>query len=169
MSTPHPNPQEQDRTGLVIVASTRAAQGIYTDTSGPALVSWLNQQGIITPAATVIADRDFPSYFQKLLAQGRLPRVILTSGGTGLTPDDLTVDTVQPHLTRELPGIMQAFWARGLETTPTAILSRGIAGTIGSSFIMTLPGSTGAIKDACATLAPIIHHICSQLEDHHDH
>ena len=64
---------------------------------------------------------------------------------------------------------MHAFWNRGLENTPAAVLSRGVAGVIGNSFIMTLPGSTGGVKDGCAVLEPLVSHICRQLEDYHDH
>lgn len=156
-------------TGLVIVASTRAAHGIYEDTSGPLAVDWLRQQGFTTPDAVVVADADFPAYFNQLLATGNLPTFILTSGGTGLNSDDMTVDTVRPHLDKEVPGIMHAFWTQGLKSTPAAVLSRGVAGVIGKSFVMTLPGSSGGVKDGCTVLEPLVTHICRQLEDYHDH
>lgn len=156
-------------TGLVIVASTRAATGVYADKSGPLAVQWLREQGFATPEAVVVADTDFPAYFDRLVAAGNLPTIILTSGGTGLNSDDTTVDAVRPHLDKEVPGIMHAFWDRGLKNTPAAVLSRGVAGVIGTSFIMTLPGSTGGVKDGCATLEPLLTHICRQLEDYHDH
>ena len=95
--------------------------------------------------------------------------VILTSGGTGLTPDDLTVDAVQPHLTRELPGIAMAFWNKGLETIPTAVASRAVAGVNDTTFAMTLPGSTGGVKDGCAVLEDLIVHIVDMLEGKHEH
>ena len=97
------------------------------------------------------------------------PAVILTSGGTGLTPDDLTVDAVQPHLTRELPGIAMAFWNKGLETIPTAVASRAVAGVNDTTFAMTLPGSTGGVKDGCAVLEDLIVHIVDMLEGKHEH
>ena len=84
---------------------------------------------------------------------------MLTTGGTGITPDDQTVEAVAPHITKEMPGILYAFWARGLESTPTAILSRCVAGIADSTFVMTLPGSSGAVKDGIAVLSPIVHHI----------
>lgn len=163
------SPLPEGSTGLVIVASTRAAQGIYRDKSGPLAVAWLREQGFDTPDAIVLADADFQPYFNRLVAGGNLPTFILTSGGTGLNSDDLTVEAIRPHLTAEIPGIMQAFWVEGLKSTPAAVLSRGIAGLIGRSFIMTLPGSTGGVKDGCAVLTPLVSHICHQLKDNHDH
>lgn len=156
-------------TGLVIVASTRAARGIYQDRSGPLAVEWLRSQGFATPEAQVVADADFPAYFTELVTTGQLPSFLLTSGGTGLNSDDVTVEAVRLHLDKEVPGLMHAFWAQGLKNTPAAVLSRGVAGTIGRSFIMTLPGSTGGVADGCAVLQPLVPHIFRQLEDYHDH
>ncbi|MDO5668426.1 MAG: MogA/MoaB family molybdenum cofactor biosynthesis protein [Corynebacterium sp.] len=155
------------RTGLVIVASTRAAAGTYQDRSGPIAVEFLRGLGLDTPDARVVADVDFPAAVEQALAEG--PAVLLTSGGTGVTPDDQTVDVVTPLLDRELPGIVHAFFTRGLESTPTAVLSRAVAGIAGRTFIMTLPGSTGGVRDGCAVLAPLLPHLLDQLEGHHDH
>ena len=160
----------ENLTGLVIVASTRAARGVYPDASGPIAVQWLREQGFDTPEAVVITDADVPAYFAQLVESGEpLPTVVLTSGGTGLNSDDRTVEAVRPYLDKEIPGIMHAFWARGVQSTPAAVLSRGVAGVIGTSFVMTLPGSTGGVKDGCAVLEPLLDHICRQLEDYHDH
>lgn len=159
----------ENRTALVIVASTRAAAGIYEDRSGPIAVDWLREQGFKTPDATVVTDAEIVEHFDRIVAEGNLPTLILLSGGTGLNTDDQTVEAVQPHLDKEVPGIMHAFWQKGLESTPAAVLSRGVAGVIGRTFVMTLPGSRGGVKDGCAVLEPIISHICRQLEDYHDH
>ncbi|MDO4916539.1 MAG: MogA/MoaB family molybdenum cofactor biosynthesis protein [Rothia sp. (in: high G+C Gram-positive bacteria)] len=168
MSDPQNTPSPT-KNALVIVASTRAAKGIYTDRSGPLLVEWLRAQGFNTPDAVVIADREITAYFAELVQSAELPTVILTSGGTGLNSDDLTVEAVRPHLDKEVPGIMHAFWQTGLESTPAAVLSRGVAGVIGKSFVMTLPGSRNAVKDGCAVLEPLMVHILRQIEDYHDH
>lgn len=163
----------QNLTGLVVVASTRAARGIYEDKSGPIAVEWLRSHGFSTPDAVVVEDRQIIDYFAHLVAEGKkngaLPTFILTSGGTGLNTDDQTVEAVRPHLDKEIPGIMHAFWARGLHNVESAVLSRGVAGTIGKTFVMTLPGSRGGVKDGVATLEPLLEHICRQLEDYHDH
>ena len=155
------------RHALVIVASTRAAAGEYEDRSGPILVNFLRERGFDTPQPVVVADADIDAALATAFADA--PSVILTSGGTGLTPDDLTVDAVQPHLTRELPGIAMAFWNKGLETIPTAVASRAVAGANDTTFAMTLPGSTGGVKDGCAVLDELIVHIVDMLEGKHEH
>ena len=158
------------KTALVIVASTRAAEGVYEDTSGALAVQWLRQQGFDTPDPHIIADRDVPAYLETFLAdRDSLPQVILTSGGTGLSADDQTVAAVRPHLDKELPGIMMQFFQTGVQKVPTAVLSGGVAGTIGSTFIMTLPGSRGGVKDGLAVLEPLIHHIVALLEGESSH
>lgn len=167
--TDKPYEMPQDLQALVIVSSTRASRGVYEDLSGPIAVDWLRSQGFATPDATVIADNQVVDYFASLVEQENLPTIILLSGGTGLNSDDQTVEAVRPHLDKEVPGIMHAFWQKGLETTPAAVLSRGVAGVIGKTFVMTLPGSRGGVKDGCEVLEPIIRHICRQLEDYHDH
>lgn len=156
-------------TGLVIVASTRASKGIYEDKSGPLAVDWLRSQGFETPDAVIVADRDIKPYFDQLVAAGNLPTIILTSGGTGLNSDDQTVEAVRPHLDKEVPGVMHAFYAHSMAKLPHAVLSRGVAGVIGKTFVMTLPGSRGGVKDGITVLEPLIDHICRQMEDYHDH
>lgn len=155
------------RTGLVLVASTRASRGEYSDRSGPILVDFLRSVGVDTPDARVVADADIDEAFRRALAED--PSVLLTSGGTGVTPDDRTVDVVAPHLDRELPGIVHAFYNRGLAAVPTAVLSRAVAGVAVSTFVMTLPGSTGGARDGAAVLEPILTHLLDQLEGHHEH
>lgn len=154
-------------TGLVIVASTRAARGEYADRSGPILVDFLRSHGVATPDARVVADAEIAGAIALALAEG--PSVLLTSGGTGVTPDDRTVEALAPHLDRELPGIIHAFYDRGLQTVPTAVLSRALAGVAGTTFVMALPGSTGGARDGAAVLDPILDHLLNQLEGQHEH
>lgn len=155
------------RTARVIVASTRASQGIYEDSSGPIAVSFLREAGFDTPDATIVADADMEDAVRNALAEQ--PAVLLTSGGTGVTPDDRTVDIIEPLLDTQLPGVVHAFWNKGLESVPTAVLSRAVAGLSGSTFVMTLPGSRGGVKDGCAILAPIIDHLVTLVEGKHEH
>lgn len=151
-------------TGLVIVASTRAARGEYEDLSGPIAVDFLRELGFETPAPVVVADADIPATLDQLFARPEdLPDVLLTSGGTGVTPDDLTVDALLPHLERLLPGVVQAFFLRGLDNTPLAVVSRAVAGTHGRTFCMTLPGSQGGVRDGCEVLRPLLPHLTELL------
>lgn len=155
------------RTAIVIVASTRAAAGIYDDRSGPIAVDFLRRKGFDCPDARIVPDAEIAAAVAAAFAEK--PAVILTSGGTGLTHDDRTVEAVAPHITRELPGIAVAFWQKGLETVPTAVASRAIAGVNDSTFAMTLPGSTGGVKDGCAVLEELIVPIVDMLEGKHEH
>lgn len=157
------------RTGLVIVSSTRAAAGVYQDRSGPIAVEFLRSQGFDTPEPLVVADADLPATIDAVFARGELPNVILTSGGTGITADDRTVEAVRPHLERELPGVVQAFWNEGLKNIPTAVVSRAVAGVTGTTFVMTLPGSRGGVKDGCTVLNDLITPIVDMLEGVHEH
>lgn len=152
------------RNAIVIVSSTRAARGEYQDLTGPVLVDWLRDRGFDTPDPKIVADTDIASAVDAVLTAEHLPNVLITTGGTGLSADDLTVEAVQPHLERELPGIVQAFFMRGLEAVPTAVMSRAVAGSVKYCFVMTLPGSRGAIKDGIAVLDPILDHLVEVLE-----
>lgn len=157
------------RTGLVVVVSTRAARGLYEDRSGPVLVDWLRSRGFEAPSPRVVEDRMIGAELDAILGdRERLPRVTLISGGTGLNAEDRTVEALRPHLDKEIPGIAHAFWARGLESTPAAVLSRTLAGVADRSFLMALPGSRGGAADGAAVLDPLLEHILRQLEDYHD-
>ena len=134
------------RTGLVIVASTRAAAGEYEDRSGVLAVEWLRERGIETPDALIVADADVPAVVEQLFTRAggagvtgagaaipafdALPDVVLTSGGTGVSPSDVTVDAVERFLTRPLPGIAAEFFRVGAAKVPTAVLSRCVAGVV---------------------------------------
>jgi molybdenum cofactor synthesis domain-containing protein len=160
-------------TALVVVASTRAAAGEYADRTGPVLVSWLRERGLEVPDAAVVADADIPAYLDEVFdgdATVPVPTIVLTTGGTGISPTDGTVVAVKPLLTHELPGLMTAVHLKGLENgVPTALLSGGVAGTVGRTFVMTLPGSTGGVKDGIAVLDPVLDHLIDQLEGAGDH
>ena len=89
--------------------------------------------------------------------------VVVTTGGTGLSPRDVTPEAVHPLLDKEIPGIAEALRQENRSAVPTTILSRAVAGTIGRCVVVTLPGSTGGVKDGVAVLAPVIGHAVAQL------
>jgi molybdenum cofactor synthesis domain-containing protein len=160
--------QPPRRTAGVLIASTRAARGEYEDECGPLASDWFYALGFDVVLAEVVPDGDgVGESLRRMLALE--PAVILTSGGTGLSPDDHTPEQTLPLLEREVPGIMEALRADGRTKTPMAAISRGYAGTVGRTFIVNLPGSPGAVADGLAVLEPIIGHICGQLEGHHGH
>lgn len=158
------------RTALVIVASTRAAEGTYEDRSGPVAVEFLRGKGFRTPDPLVVPDAEIEAVIAARFADpATLPNVVLTSGGTGLSPDDRTVEAVQPFVERELPGIVHAFWEEGRKSIPTAVVSRAVAGVVGRTFVMTLPGSVGGVQDGCTVLEQIIVPVIDMLEGVHEH
>ncbi|MDT5031084.1 MAG: hypothetical protein QOC94_1255 [Actinoplanes sp.] len=148
--------------GRVIVASHRAAAGVYADTSGPLLVAGLRELGcdvgdpIVVPDGEPVADA-----LRAAVADG--VDVVLTSGGTGVTPTDRTPEATRPLLDFEIPGIAESIRAYSREQVPAAALSRGLAGVAGRTLVVNLPGSSGGARDGLAVLGPILLHTVEQL------
>ena len=148
---------------LVITASNRAAAGVYEDTSGPVLAGLLRSAGCVVDGPQVVPDGDpVEAALRDALAAGY--DVVVTTGGTGLTPGDLTPEMTRRVVEREIPGIAEALRAAGAANgVPSAILSRGVAGVAGRTLIVNLPGSTGGVRDGMAVLAPVLGHAVSQI------
>ncbi|MCM0621451.1 MogA/MoaB family molybdenum cofactor biosynthesis protein [Nocardioides bruguierae] len=147
----------------VVVASNRAAAGVYEDTTGPLIVDALAGLGFeVGPAAVVPDGEPVGQAIAAAVAAGA--RAVLTTGGTGLTPTDRTPEVTRPLLDREVPGIAEAIRAAGVaKGVPTAVLSRGVAGVAGECLVVNLPGSRGGVKDALAVLEQVLPHAVAQV------
>jgi molybdenum cofactor synthesis domain-containing protein len=146
----------------VVVASNRAAAGVYADTSGPLLVAGLREWGCDVGDPVVVPDGEA---VREALAAAVADRIdlVLTSGGTGITPTDRTPEATRAVLDYEVPGIAEALRAHSRDAVPTAVLSRGVAGVAGRTLVVNLPGSTGGARDGLAVLGPILAHAVDQI------
>jgi molybdenum cofactor synthesis domain-containing protein len=148
---------------LVVTVSNRAAAGVYEDRSGPVLAELLRAAGCAVDGPVVVPDGD-PVEAALREAVSAAYDVVVTTGGTGLTPLDLTPEVTRRVLEREIPGIAEALRAAGAAAgVPTAILSRGVAGVAGRTLVVNLPGSTGGVRDGMTVLTPVLGHAVSQI------
>jgi len=148
---------------LAVTASNRAAAGVYEDRSGPVLAELLRSAGCEVDGPLVVPDGEpVEAALRSALADGY--DVVVTTGGTGLTPGDLTPEMTRRVIEREIPGIAEALRAAGAAAgVPSAILSRGVAGVAGRTLIVNLPGSTGGVRDGMAVLESVLGHAISQI------
>jgi molybdenum cofactor synthesis domain-containing protein len=150
------------RRAVVVVASNRAAAGVYEDRTGPVIVKWLCERGYQTPDPVVVPDGS-PVRDAVAGAVADAVDVVLTTGGTGISPTDRTPEATEPLLDRRLPGLAEAIRSSGLPKVPTAVLSRGLAGVAGQTLVVNLPGSTGGVRDGLAVLDQVLDHAVEQL------
>ncbi len=154
--------------GRVIIASTRAANSSYVDTTGPVIVSWLRERGLTTPPPVVVAD-GLPVEAALREAINSNTDVVLTSGGTGLSPDDRTPEITQALLDRHIPGIAEAMRRRGEVDIASAILTRGCVGVAKNSLVVNLPGSASGVRTGLAVLDGVLEHLVAQISGTSDH
>lgn len=150
------------RRATVVVASNRAAAGVYADRTGPMIVKWLCERGYQAPDPIVVPDGS-PVRDAVAAAVADAVDVVLTTGGTGISPTDRTPEATEPLLDRQLPGLADAIRSAGLPQVPTAVLSRGLAGVAGQTLVVNLPGSTGGVRDGLAVLDRVLDHAVEQL------
>ena len=148
---------------LVITASNRAAAGVYADRGGPLLAEGLRGWGFTVDGPLVVPDGE-PVAEALRDAVRQQYDVVLTTGGTGLSPTDRTPEATRAVLDREIPGLAEAIRFRGTSAgIPTAALSRGLAGLAGPTLIVNLPGSPGGCRDGLAVLDGVLIHAVEQI------
>jgi molybdenum cofactor synthesis domain-containing protein len=148
----------------VVTASNRAAAGVYEDRGGPVLVAGLRDLGFEVDGPRVVPDGDpVEGALRQAVRDGY--DVVLTTGGTGISPTDITPEVTARVLDRQIPGIAEAVRAHGVASgVPTATLSRGLAGQASGTIIVNLPGSPAGCRDAMVVLGEVLPHAVAQVK-----
>jgi molybdenum cofactor synthesis domain-containing protein len=162
-----PPPEEPIRTALVLTASDRSAAGTRDDTSGALLADRLRALGFVVARETVADDQELIE--QVLIDAAEVHPLIVTTGGTGLTPRDVTPQATLTVIDYEVPGLAEAMRATGRASTPMADLSRAVVGVRGRTLIVNTPGSPKAAAESLEAIVPVLDHALETLAGPHDH